>query len=331
MDMVYIMMNNIFKVLKMVIVNILIICFLLFCLDYLICKFLYQRLECEYNNYADMPQNTPYRFEKFRTYYDGNSEFFSDIRQPVGIDYKSNSIIIFGCSFGYGYLLDIEDTFQYKISKLTKRPVYNYSTPGHSPQFALMRIQSGEIDEIIKNSDYLIYVTIGEHAARIHSHSNGYPENYVWPRYDRKLKNGQYELVFHEQRFPFIESSYIYKYLRKVFFAKILMPSKNNFFQDYLFDYMKLHFVTIQKELKKRNPNIKMIVLVYPDGDETKYITESKRWSELEKEGIMVININNDIPVILTSDEYIILNDGHPSAKAWAKVEKYFEEKNIIK
>ena len=71
--------------------------------------------------------------DKIGYYYcDGSNNCNFKIRQPEGLNYKNKPpIIIFGCSFAHGtILLNRNQTIGSKLSKITKRPVYNRGIQG---------------------------------------------------------------------------------------------------------------------------------------------------------------------------------------------------------
>lgn len=309
------------KIILLVLLNIVIFIGMAFLLNWVIYKYFYAAIE---NNQFKV-NDRPYNLKRYNLDYDTIKSFYP-IRGTTGENFKRNGIIIFGCSYGYGAFLEMEQTFGYKLSQMLKRPVYNYAASGQSPQFAIIRIRSHELDDIIKKSDYAIYVTIGEHVWRTRVNSNGFHYEAVWPRMIIKKVHGEKKLVRYWAKFPSIEGSYLVKYIKKIWFAKILTPLNIKFVQNYMFDFAKLHYLTINKELKEINPNIKMIVLVYHDEEETELFTSSSRWSELEQEGITVIDVNKCLPQLRQNEngKYTIPNDGHPSEAAWNDITDLF-------
>ncbi len=317
-----------YKKLLLIFINVIILVSLCFLLNWVIYKYFYNSIEYNLQNSNEIS----YSLKRYNMDYDKIKEIYS-IRKPVGLKYNNESIMIFGCSYAYGFLLEEKQTLAYKLSELLKRPVYNYASPGQSPQFAILRIRSHELDNVIKNSKYAIYVVIGEHVWRVHVNSGGFKPEYVWPRMivknvinkDAKGKRKKEQtLVHYWAKFPDIEGSYIVKYVKKIWFAKILTPMNNKFVQNYMFDFIKLHFLTIQKELKEINPDIKMIIIVYNDEKETELFSHSQRWNEFEKEGIIVVDLNKEIPYV---SEYRIPNNGHPSELAWNEITKLMVKK----
>lgn len=296
----------------MLVVNILFLIILFFSADYIVYKIFYPTIEGGYfdNNYSFTIGNKVLDKNNFE-------EVYNPYREIAGKNFKNGNILLFGCSYAYGYLLQENQTFHYKLSQQLQRPVYNYASPGESTQFALMKIQSHSIDDIIKESDYAILVTIGEHIWRLHANSNGFPQEWTWPRYEKKGD----KLVFHKTRIPIIETSYLYKYLRKLFYARILNSSSSEYIKNYLFDFMKLHYIEIKKELEKINPDIKIIIIPYLDSGEHDWFIFSDRWKELEEEGFTVVNVGNHIKNLHDRNtEYIIQGDGHPTERAWTEI-----------
>lgn len=309
------MPQNIKKWSLIIIANFIVIIIMLFILNYIVYRYFYPKIE--ERDFGTFVVSNKYLKEN------NKEELSSEYRDPVGLNYKKGNIVIFGCSYGYGYKLETKDTFHYKISERLKRPVYNYALPGESTQFALMKIRSHTIDDIIKKSDYAVLVTISEHISRLHCTSGGFPFEYAWPRYD--VKNNK--LVYHTPRFPIIETSYLYKYIRKLFFAGTLSRSKSKIVQDYLFNYMKLHYMEIKKDLEKINPNIKVVIIVYADHPFLDWFIHTEHWKELEDEGFIVIPVNKYLPQLREKKGYMIPNDGHPSAKAWTEITELITDK----
>ena len=84
-----------------------------------------------------------------------------NIEMENGTKYRKNGIILFGCGFASGLGLENSQKFSYRLSEAVKRPVYNYGIAGGYIQHAILLVQSGELDNIIKNSDYVIYLCSG--------------------------------------------------------------------------------------------------------------------------------------------------------------------------
>jgi len=298
-------MKNKFVIL---LINIIFLLAAIFLMNWIVYKYLYPKLELVPKKYSDS-----YSFKRYRTDYNWLKETYqNNLRKPEGLEYNQKSVILFGCSYAYGHLLEDKQTFHYKLAHVLKRPVYNYASSGQSPQFALMRIRSHDLDNLIRNSDYIIFVTIGEHIWRVHTNSAGFPREYIWPTYENKNGN----LVFHHSKFPIIEGSYLYKFIQKLIYSRILTQSKSKIVQNYMFDFVKLHFEEMKKEAELINPNIKFIIITFGDGTNPLLYTSSPRLKELEDEGFIIFDVDKLIGDNKPQDFYIP-NDGHPSEIAW--------------
>ena len=300
------------KIIKLIIINFLIIFLFLFIFD--VIAYLLFKNEAG-NPYKDAPFSiVRYQFDynKWKNEWYGEGTPFH-FRPYTGTEYKKGGIVLFGCSYMYGSPHPFEKTLAYKISHETKRPVYNLAVPGSSTQHALMQIESHDYDDIIKSSDYAIYMPIGEHLWRIKTFSSGYTLNFVWPRYVEK--NGK--LVFYRPLFPMIESSYLFKYLYRKYWISLFNKNSEKT-SEKMFNLMKLHLQTINEELHKINPNIKFVVLLYPDS-EKEYDLNYNQYKRLEKDGIIVLDVRKMVPqdINIASAEYRVEDDGHPTIEAW--------------
>lgn len=117
---------------------------------------------------------------------------------------------------------------------------------------------------------------------------------------------------------------YIVKeFMKTVIFPKFLL-NKNK--QNDNFDLIKLYFLEARAELQKKYPKIKFVIIKHPAYynvlDPFPY--ESIRWSELEKEGFIIIDLKDIKGIDFTSKEYC-LPDGHPNKKAWNVVVNYLK------
>ena len=99
---------------------------------------------------------------------------------PAGINYTNMPVILFGCSYGWGVELNDNQTFQYKLSELTKRPVYNKSITGWGVQHMLYHLRQKDFYSTVPKPEYVIYLYITDHISRMHKYSyiNRYKTNY---------------------------------------------------------------------------------------------------------------------------------------------------------
>ena len=108
------------KVFGIVILNIIVFIGLLFLMNWVVYKYFYAPLERNYHSSKDRP----YDLKRYVLDYKTMKEYYP-VRDPFGVNYKRNPIVMFGCSYGFGSPLNPEQTLAYKLSEMLKRPVYN--------------------------------------------------------------------------------------------------------------------------------------------------------------------------------------------------------------
>lgn len=230
------------------------------------------------------------------------------IRPPVGLNYKKKPIIIFGCSFAWGAELSPKQSFSYKLSQYTKRPIYIRAIPGCGIQHMYYQLKTGELNDLIKKSDYIIYVFMSDHPTRLYNNTFGVVLDDVYLTY--KNKDGQ--LVERKPIIADIDGSYIVKEFEKLITQYLIMSDSN---KNKNFDFVKLHFEESRKLVKKINPNAKFVILIYMDNGN--WFLHTKRWNELEKEGFVVLNTTSLTGKDFSLSKYKIPNDGHPTEAVW--------------
>lgn len=224
-------------------------------------------------------------------------------RNPVGLNYKKMPIIIFGCSFAYGERIDEEQTVSYKLSYLTKRPVYNRALGSWGVQHMLYQLRRKDFYKQVKKPEYVIYIYINDHIRRLYNYVYSANELYMGLIY----KKNKDELTQDHLLMPYIDGLYINKIIREYYAQKIGYDPKR-FNQN--FDFLKLHFIKSKKELEKNYPNTKFVILIYQD-------SFTDRWPELEKEGFIIIKVKDLVSVNLNNNKYKAYDNVHPNGKAW--------------
>lgn len=64
-------------------------------------------------------------YKRIITTYNLQPYSISDLRKPVILNEINKNIILLGCSYTYGYKLNDEETFQYKLAKEINMNVFN--------------------------------------------------------------------------------------------------------------------------------------------------------------------------------------------------------------
>lgn len=265
-------------------------------------------------------ENTKYLDNK--PFYTWKKEDFSinsikkDIREPSGLCYKKNPIIIYGCSVAYGFGLDKEQTFSYKLSEYTKRPVYNFGAPSRGLQHALFLLQNDE--KIDVDPDFVFYVFINDHTRRMFVDCNRV-DNVKYLTY--KIENGK--LKMNTNKYALTERLYLFNSIKNGIYY-----SFRTIFDKKIYEMTKLYFLAIKNEVSIKYPKAEFIVIDY-DNSYRNYLTE-ERVKDLQKNGIKVISLNRIFNNKFKMDEYRLPKEKdifkHPNSKAWDIIVKYISK-----
>ncbi len=235
-------------------------------------------------------------------------------RKASGLNYKKQPIIIFGCSYAYGEFLDDEDTISAKLSKLSKRPVYNYAIKGKGLQNTLFIVQNKLYDTNIKNPKYAIYIMMSDQIRRLYT--NVCPDDYVGQPIYKFNKLG--EPVIKSSYYPRYRQFYSFYYLNNLVYKYILEKQFNRHNR-----YVTLYFEQIQRQLKEQFPDIKFIILMF--GDKTNFGLDMSR---LKDDGFTVISTEELTGINFFEKKYQISEkDIHPNSEVWEIVASKLVEK----
>ena len=222
---------------------------------------------------------------------------------PVeGEFYTKRPILLLGCSYAYGQGLNRNQTLGFKLSNMTKRPVYNYSLPGKGLQNTLFLLENKMLDKNIKNPEYIIYVFMSDQIRRLYS-TVCFHDYSGFPLY--KLgKDGLMHLK--KDYYPMYKQFYTYYFF-------------NNMYYFYKYSYNLKHhsklisayFNSINNEIK--NSGINVVDVMYNDRKDNFGLD----LSSLDN-SIQIVHTNDLTDVILSDIDYHISEkDFHPSEKAW--------------
>lgn len=230
---------------------------------------------------------------------------YYNFRPVQGKGYKKRPIILAGCSFAYGMGLKEEETLGYKISEITKRPVYNIAMVGKGLQHNLYVLQNKLYDKEINNPEYFIYVIMSDQIRRLYStvclsDFIGYPEYVLDKNNNLTLKSNVY---------PLYKQFYVYYFFKNLYYSYI---GYKNYPQHS--KLVNAYFKEMKKAINKEFPNTKFVILFY--GDYKKYF--GLDLTELEKEDIIMIHTQDLSPVNIFDKEYRQSEtDYHPNETIW--------------
>ncbi len=244
----------------------------------------------------------------------GNEESYG--RSPDGLEFKNRApIVIFGCSFAYGHYLNYNQTFSYKLAHLLNRTVYNRAFFDEGFEFmyyqVVDKINSPFFFSDVPPSDEVIYIYLPDHFRR--SFLFVLDICNTWRRLHYSYKNKTFYLDnYNNKFFNLLKSFYITKLLNHLYVEKYLLSDKNI---DKVTDIILQYFIYTRKILQEHwKKDIRFTVIFYTVGDD-KYAMIFKK--KLEENNFTVIETNELTDENLVSKEYLDIDNGHPTEKAW--------------
>lgn len=253
------------------------------------------------------------KLEKFSNYY---NEQINEKRPIMNQNSIEDSIVIFGCSYAYGYIFENQETISYVLSKYSKRPVYNRARNGWSVQHMLYQLQNdNDMFKNTKRPKYVFYVLMNHEAHFYRLHCTNFPDildNKYYFTYI--LKNG--ELI---ERKPLFNFYYDFSITRHIY-NSILEKKIDYYFykkpNHKLFNFFIQHIEKSNELIKQKWGNdTKFIILTFEH-------TQRQYWQpQLEEKGIDVIDISETIGIEdLQRKELGFFEPeiaGHPNGKLW--------------
>lgn len=299
------------KNLKIIGINILVLPLLLLITEFAIWKIEGIKLTKETNEIQNL------KFHEEINQYRLEPQFFPDIsrnygRLPEGLEYPSKPIVLFGCSYTYGYNLEQEETLQYKLAKITKRPVYNQAFTGWGPQHMLYQTELDSFYEKIPEPEYVIYTLIDDHVRRAYLMSFC-AANFLHETINLRYKEKNGKLVEIKNTNPllrFIRRLYLTNEINQLFVKHYISKEEN---QEKCYDFLFKHIRQSKENMEKRWESTKYVVLIYNTGKikETKFLKQ-----KLEKEKFIVLDTHQLTTERLFERKYMQINY-HPTEDAW--------------
>lgn len=229
---------------------------------------------------------------------------YDEFRPAVGTEYNKPAILLLGCSYTYGNSLLLEETFQYKLSQKTKRPVYNFGLDAASAKEMLYILRNNELrNKLLNNNnniEYVIFTYITDHIPRLYAPVYRQPSPVFIPSKDFS------ELKLKEKQSSFYHSYFNFFISRHFAFQEDKYENSFNLVHLYLKEMKK----ETEKHFKNNGKKPQFVVLIYDD-----YI--GYPWEQLEEDGIKVLFAEKITQTDLKESKYRIPNDHHPSSKAW--------------
>ncbi len=306
--------------LKLVLVNILVLIFLLVNLD----LYAYKKCLAECNKYVQnqiqegnsiIGKNYAQKQVKYgKTVFYNYEKKVAYTLPRVYKGTKARPIVTIGCSFTDGAFLAENQTFAYKLNKLTNRTTYNRGIGSTGPQWVYRQLSDKNFKKEIPDAEYVIYTFLNDHIKRMFISSIGFWQNYVDLNY--RLKNGK--LVERKEFLQLLYSSFlIKKYLVTKEQMEIEKECKNN---------LPLFLKIMQESVNtthKLYPNSKFVLVDVPEVHYKDKEYEEKKLpksvvSELEKMGIIYIDAEDLVGHKFRNvDKFYAEDKRHPNELFW--------------
>lgn len=248
------------------------------------------------------------KLQTFEENYEDNNYFSDTSRYKTICKSNKRPIIIFGCLFAAGWMLENEQTVSYKLSNQSNRSVYNFANPGWGPQHPLFLLTNEKKTDEVKNPEYIIYIMIDNHQERIAAY-NFCPTssvlNLVYP-----IKEGK--ILPPKKNVPFYYKFYLPRLLELTYkhYISRFDDKSGHFVNDTDWQLMVLNWKNVAEEKYK---NVKTVVFMFPA-----MCVVNEEYPLLEKNGVIILKMPPEIEkkFIDNPAEYQ-LYDKHPNEKAW--------------
>lgn len=267
----------------------------------------------------------PKYFIKLNKFKDEYESIIKNHLRPIqNQNSKEEPILIFGCSYAYGYVFDNSETISYIMSKYSDRPIINRAISGWSIQHMLYQLRNDkQYFYSLKPPKYIFYVLM-DHGGHFHRLFYTNFPNILHSDYylTYKVKNNNLT-----ERKPFLNLYYgfaiprhIYNKIVKNYVDKTAFIKPNKKFYDLLI----LHFLSINEEIQKiwgenQIENAPKFIILSFEGNNELF------WkNKIEEEGIKVINIAELIGKKNLENQELGFFEpeiaGHPNGKLWKEV-----------
>lgn len=234
---------------------------------------------------------------------------YKEIRPIEYRDKNKEPIVIFGCSFAYGYAIDYKDSVSVRLANLTNRTIYNRAKNAEGPNFMYYQLKNNVLKNI-KNPKYIIYFFIPSHLWRNYQAKPHTYADYITIRY----KITENEIKENPIMFPTLHSSFFVYLLDLIYLKYKSQDTKclNKMFSKIIEESLKI--------IKINFPKTKFVIVYMPSWQYEEHNPNISNLIEGIDPDIKFIDIIKFLPDITTEDKYWVDNGGHPSSYAWEKI-----------
>ena len=230
--------------------------------------------------------------------------------QPYGLEYTKKPLVLFGCSYAYGYNLKDEETLAYKLSHQAKVPVYNRAFSGWGIQHMLYQVKNDLFYKKVPEPSYAIYLYIPDHINRLYFYSFGSYDTLTERQNLRYIEKNRNLIKVNNNNFVINQ------------FKRLYLVNKINQFLTYkktsnvktnkkCYDFALKHFVTARDEMKKYWKNTEYVIIFHTATSRDDYLKE-----QLLNNNFIVIDTNELTNQNMLDNTYM-KEDFHPTEEAW--------------
>lgn len=245
-------------------------------------------------------------------------------RAPEGLEYEGKPIVLFGGSSTYGYNLNTEQTFSYKLAREAKRPVYNRAVTGWGIQHMLEQSRFEELYEDVQNPEYIIYTFTDDQPGLLFI-SNISSYDFLLKENNLKFKNINGKLTKNKERnkiLAFLKSTYTARTIKNWYIEKFVIKDESKTIEK--IGLILKYFIDTRKEMDSYWENAKFVIFFYNDSAFNKMLS-----AKLEENGFITISAKDLTTKNLRNDKYSWNN--MPTGEAWNLLTPLIAEKLELK
>lgn len=259
----------------------------------------------EYNHITGHKSIFPLSYQKVTQAAEGN--LFEGLRPEELRDKNKRPIILFGCSYTYGYGLNENQTFSRKLADYTGRTVINRGRSGTGIPFMYFQLTNPNIiEKLPKDAEYIIFTLIPDHFPRLF-------------RYRNFVLTGDHTLRYKIQNDKLVMEKLILKPLHSLFTAILLEEyiAEQNYKKSLPDNALFTKLINeSHKIIKNKFPNSKFVILYYKYNADEQADNAVRNYTKNNKD-IILIEADKEAPEILKDQKYWLSDNIHPSEEAW--------------
>lgn len=309
-------MKNFGKNTIIIFINFLVFLILFFVFDFFVYFSVLKTYPKDFKpKYSYIVYNPTIKFDSFKNFFENKEDWKG--RLPDGLEYKNNKkpIVIFGCSYAYGFKLSEKQTVSYKLAHLLKKTVYNRAVTACSFQHMLLQLSSDDFYNEVPKPDKIVYILMEDHYRRMLIDGRfGVPEKNFYLHYS--LKNGVLTKdSYNSPKKNFIKSLYIVNWAKEKHLKNYILKANH---VDEVTDLALKYFIQSRGELVKRyKSSPEIIVFFWTHNNNMKTYKESLK-HKLEANGFKTLDAEKLTNENLLDKKYCLsATDTHPNEAAW--------------